>query len=172
MFENPEIAIDDLPDMEELEWGKLHPDFVRRLQVQNALFALVPIVGATAFSIFLRAFLIQTVLLWVLAIGFASVLLIWPTISVPRRGYVVRDKDIVFRSGVIFRSVTAIPYNRIQHVETSNTPLDRKFDIATLQLFTAGGSGGDLRISGLGMDVAEKLRVHVLDKIGASIENA
>ena len=111
-------------------------------------------------------------LLWVLAIGFAIVLLVWPTISVPRRGYVVRDKDIVFRSGVIFRSVTAIPYNRILHVETSNTPLDRKFDIATLQLFTAGGSGGDLRISGLGMDVAEKLRVHVLDKIGASIENA
>jgi membrane protein YdbS with pleckstrin-like domain len=73
---------------------------------------------------------------------------------------------------VVFRSVTAIPYNRIQHVETSSTPLDRKFDIAALQLFTAGGSGGDLKISGLGADVAERLRVYILDKIGASIEHA
>jgi membrane protein YdbS with pleckstrin-like domain len=172
MFQNPEIAIEELPDMEELEWGKLHPRFVRRIQVQNGLFALVPIAGASAFGILLHTFLVQTVLLSVLAIGFAVILVAWPAISVPRRGYVVRDKDIVFRSGVVFRSVTAIPYNRIQHVETSSTPLDRKFDIAALQLFTAGGSGGDLKISGLGADVAERLRVYILDKIGASIEHA
>ena len=172
MFQNPEIAIEDLPDMEELEWGKLHPRFVRRIQVQNGLVALAPIAGATVFSILLHTFLIQTVLLWVLASGFAVLLITWPTISVPRRGYVVRDKDIVFRSGVVFRSVTAIPYNRIQHVETSSTPLDRKFGIAALQLFTAGGSGGDLKIHGLGAEVAEQLRVYILDKIGASIEHA
>jgi len=92
-------------------------------------------------------------------------------ISVPRRGYVVRDKDIVFKSGVIWRSVTAIPFNRVQHVETSNTPLDRKFGLANLQIFTAGGAGGDLKISGLGADIAEQLRVYILDKVGASIEN-
>ena len=101
----------------------------------------------------------------------AALLLGWPTLSVPRKGYVVRDKDIVFRSGVIWRSVTAIPFNRIQHVETSSTPFDRRFDIATLQLFTAGGAGGDLRIDGLGRDTAEQLRVFTLEKAGASIEN-
>jgi membrane protein YdbS with pleckstrin-like domain len=172
MFQNPEIAIEDLPDMEELEWGKLHPRFVRRIQVQNGLVALVPIAGATVFSILLHTALIQTVLPWVLAIGFAVLLITWPTISVPRRGYVVRDKDIVFRSGVAFQSVTAIPYNRIQHVETSSDPLDRKFDLATLQVFTAGGSGGDLKIDGLGKDVAEQLRAYILKKVGASIESA
>jgi membrane protein YdbS with pleckstrin-like domain len=68
--------------------------------------------------------------------------------------------------------VTAIPFNRIQHVETSSDPLDRKFDLATLQLFTAGGSGGDLKIDGLGKDVAEQLRAYILKKVGASIESA
>ncbi len=81
-----------------------------------------------------------------------------------------RDKDIVFKSGVIWRSVTAIPFNRIQHVETSSTPLDRRFGLANLQIFTAGGSGGDLRISGLGSGAAEQLRIYILDKVGASIE--
>ena len=109
---------------------------------------------------------------WVFAILFAIPFLAWPSIAVPRRGYVVRDKDIVFRCGVIFRSVTAVPFNRIQHVETSSTPLDRKFDIAALQIFTAGGSGGDLKIDGLSADVAERLRVYILDKVGASVEDA
>ncbi|MDH3749467.1 MAG: PH domain-containing protein, partial [Gammaproteobacteria bacterium] len=86
-------------------------------------------------------------------------------------GYVIRSKDIVFKSGVFWRSVTAVPFNRVQHVETNNTPLDRKFGLANLQIFTAGGSGGDLSISGLGADVAERLRIYILDKVGASIEN-
>jgi hypothetical protein len=101
----------------------------------------------------------------------AAIAMIWPGISVQRQGYVVRDKDILFRKGVIWQSVTAIPFNRIQHVETSSTPIDRKLDLATLQLFTAGGSGGDLKIGGLGTAVAEKLRVFILNKAGAAIEH-
>ena len=172
MFQNPEIALEDLPGMEDLDWQKLHPDFVRRMQVEHALIALAPLAGVAVLSVLLHIPLLQTVLLWALAIGFAIVFVSWPRISVPRRGYVVRDKDIVFRSGVIWQSVTAIPYNRIQHVETSNTPLDRKFDVATLQLFTAGGSGGDLKIDGLGAEVAEQLRIYILGKVGVSIETA
>ena len=98
--------------------------------------------------------------------------LLWPGIAVPRRGYALRDKDILFRKGVLWQSVTAVPFNRIQHVETSSTPLDRKFGLATLQLFTAGGSSGDLKIDGLGEDIAEQLRVCILDKAGAVIEHA
>jgi len=172
MFQNPEIAIDDLPDMDDLEWQQLHPKFIRRLQVQHALISLAPLAGAMAFTLLLNAPALPTSLLWLLAVGFGIVFVSWPVIAVPRRGYVIRDKDIVFRSGVVWRSVTAIPYNRIQHVETSNTPLDRKFGVATLQLFTAGGSGGDLKIDGLGTDIAEQLRVYVLDKVGVSIESA
>ena len=91
-------------------------------------------------------------------------------ISVPKKGYAVRDKDIVYKSGVFWRSVTTIPFNRIQHVEKSSTPLDRKFNLATLQLFTAGGTGGDLNIHGLPAKTAEKLRTFILNKVGSSIE--
>jgi len=98
--------------------------------------------------------------------------MVWPGIAVPRRGYALRDKDILFHKGVIWRSVTAVPFNRIQHVETSSTPMDRRYGLATLQLFTAGGSSGDLKIDGLGKDIAEQLRVFILDKAGAVIEHA
>lgn len=172
MFENPEIEIDALPDATDLDWQPLHPRYVRCLQVEHLFFALIPFVPVTIVSILVPLPAIVLVLAWAGILAVAVILLAWPGIAVPRRGYVVRDRDIVFRSGVVWRSVTAIPYNRIQHVETSNTPLDRKFGVASLQLFTAGGSGGDLKIGGLAADVAERLRVHVLHKAGASIETA
>jgi len=172
MFENPEIPLEALPDAESPGWEALHPRYVRCLQLQLFLVALAPFIPATIISIFATGPLVVKSMMWMVVLVVAVTLVSWPAIAVPRRGYVVRDKDILFRSGVIFRSVTAVPYNRIQHVETSSTPFDRKFGIASLQLFTAGGTGGDLKIGGLGKDVAEQLRIYVLDKAGASVEDA
>jgi membrane protein YdbS with pleckstrin-like domain len=171
MFQNPEIALDDLPDMEDLEWQQMHPRYVRRMLVERILIALAALVASSLPYLLLGGLFKPIVPIWALVIVFALPFLSWPLISVPRRGYVVRDRDIVFKSGVMWRSVTAIPYNRVQHVETSSTPFDRKFGIANLQVFTAGGSGGDLQISGLGSDTAEQLRVYILGKVGASIED-
>jgi len=172
MFQNPEIALDELPDMEDLDWQQMHPSFARRMQVERAIMVAVIAVATIALNLLVDNVFIETFMLWVPLIIVAVPLLIWPLISIPRRGYVVRDKDIVFKSGIVWRSVTAIPYNRVQHVETSNTPLDRKFGLANLQIYTAGGSGGDLKIFGLGADTAEQLRIYILNKVGASIENA
>ena len=171
MFENPEIALDELPDTDVLDWERLHPLYARALRIVAAIVLTIIAVVATALTFIPNVPLAAFVALYSLLAIAAAVAMIWPGISVQRQGYVVRDKDILFRKGVIWRSVTAIPFNRIQHVETSSTPIDRKLDLATLQLFTAGGSGGDLKIDGLGTDIAEKLRVFILDKAGAAIEH-
>ena len=171
MFQNPEIALHTLPDMDDLDWQQIHPTYARRLQLERALFVSAIAIATLAATLILDIPVDKAIMFWIPLIVFAIPLLVWPLVSVPRRGYVVRDKDIVFKSGVIWRSVTAVPFNRVQHVETSNTPLDRKFGLANLQIFTAGGSGGDLRISGLAADTAEQLRVYVLEKVGVSIEN-
>lgn len=171
MFENAEVPVDDLPGTDDLDWKPLHPAYVRRLQVHALLFWFVLLAGAAVFTVFLHWLVVPTVLVWVAVIGLGIVNVVWPTVSVPRCGYVAREHDIVYRSGVLWRSVTAVPYNRIQHVETANTPLDRRFGLASLQLFTAGGAGGDLKIAGLDRKAAERLRVHVVGKAGASIES-
>ena len=170
MFANPEIELDALPGTENLNWTKLSPRYARQMQVQSMLTVVVFVIIATVANYIPNVLFIQTLPLWILAAVLTVFSLLRPAIVVPRKGYVVRDKDIIFKSGVIWRSVTAIPFNRIQHVETSSNPLDRKFDLATLQLFTAGGSGGDLKIDGLEKDTAEQLRVFILEKVGASIE--
>ena len=172
MFENPEIPLAELPAVESLEWQPLDSSFVRRMLAERLIVAVV--IGIALHVpgfVFSEAFN-PPVPPWVPFILFAVPFLAWPFIAVPRRGYVVRDRDVVFRRGVFFRSVTAIPFNRVQHVETSSTPLDRKFDLAALQIYTAGGSGGDLKIEGIGAAVAERLRGYILEKTGSSIEDA
>jgi membrane protein YdbS with pleckstrin-like domain len=172
MFQNPEIDLDALPDADHLQWQGLDPTYKRRLRVQLAIVVVIVTVALAIPTIVVNVPFKIAALIIGAVIFVAAGLMIWPAVAVPRRGYVVRDKDIVFRSGVVWRSVTAVPFNRIQHVETSSDPLDRKFDLATLKIFTAGGSGGDLKIDGLGKDIAEQLRAFILKKVGTIVENA
>ncbi len=177
MFENPEIARDDLPQVATVDWQSMDPKFIRRLLTEAVLALVFVTIGIGSLQVvFNIAFAdeklgISLAWLWLLVPLLGIPLLAWPLISVPRIGYAIRDKDIIYKSGVFWHTVTAIPFNRIQHVEKSSTPLDRRFGIATLQLFTAGGSGGDLKIHGLPAQLAENLRVFILEKVGASIEH-
>ena len=75
----------------------------------------------------------------------------------PRRGYAVRERDITYRTGWLFRSTTTVPFGMIQHSELSQGPVSRKLGLNHLKLFTAGGSG-NLRIAGLENESAQALR--------------
>lgn len=177
MFNNEEISTEDLPQVEEVTWHSMDPRLMRRLQVEAgiATFFVIVLVGFLTF-IFSIAFADDEVpfsfgWLWVVPVIVGGVLFTWPSLSVPKRGYAIRDKDILYKAGVFWHTVTAVPFNRIQHVEKSSTPLDRRFELATLQLFTAGGSGGDLKIHGLATERAESVRTFILEKVGKIVEH-
>jgi membrane protein YdbS with pleckstrin-like domain len=170
MFQNPEVDIDELPGADEVDWRNLHKLYAQRIRVQILIVVAIAAAAITALKLVLNIPLTPFVVLCSLLAVVALVLLLRSGISIPRRGFVLRDKDILFRKGIIWRAVTAIPFNRIQHVKTSSTPLDRRYGLATLQLFTAGGSSGDLKIDGLDKDVAEDLRKFILSKVGAIVE--
>jgi len=178
MFENAEISPEDLPSVDSVDWQSMDARFLRRQLTESAISIFIVTVGIGALrTIFGIAFADADIdfsfgWLWLVPVLLGIPLFSWPLISVPRKGYSVRDHDIVYKSGVFWRTVTAIPFNRIQHVEKSSTPLDRRFQIATLQLFTAGGTGGDLKIHGLSAKTAEKLRFYILEKIGSSVEQS
>lgn len=172
MFENPEIPVAELPGTADVDWQSLDPAYKRLRRLQGAIVAAVIVVPVIVITWQTGLAMGVKGLSWIFWLVASSLLLLWPGIAVPKRGYVLRDKDLLFRKGVIWRSVTAVPFNRIQHVETSSTPFDRRFGLATLQLFTAGGSGGDLKIEGLPQKRAEELRIFILQKAGASVEHA
>ena len=174
MFVNPEIPLDSLPGTETLEWTPLHPRFARRLQVA-ALIRAVFIVGAwSAFHLRVVPFIAEYLpwlptFAWTIIGAFCLWSLVWPLVAVPRRGYVVREKDLLYKSGVLWRSVKAFPFNRVQHTKLDSTPLDRRFGLSSLSVFPAGAGAGN-RIRGLGQETAERLRVYISERIEADGE--
>ncbi len=177
MFVNPEVPLDSLPGVERLDWQPLHPRFVRRLQA-GALFRVLVVVGilggaqltATGAAGAAGPPEWLSSLAWTLIAALAMGWLGWPAIAVPRWGYVVREQDIVYKSGVLWQSVKAVPFNRVQHTKIDSSPLDRRFGLANLSIFPAGAGGH--RIRGLGADKAEQLRAFVSAQIEAETGEA
>ena len=79
------------------------------------------------------------------------------------KSYAVRTHDIAYRSGLFWRKVVVLPFNRIQHVEVTSGPLQRRYALATLKFYTAGGRSVDLKIEGLLAEDAERLRANILE---------
>ena len=73
----------------------------------------------------------------------------------------LRENDISYKSGLLFFTMTSIPLNRLQHCEVSQGPLGRLFDLASVKIYTAGGSTSDLSIGGLKKEAAHRLRDHI-----------
>ena len=170
MFENRQIAIENLPSLDAIDWQPMHRSLVVQMILKRLIFVAILIAAPIIANVIPGVRIAPTE--WILAaVGISSVfILVWPAIAVPRIGIASREKDIAYRHGVIWRSVTAIPFSRIQHVETSRGPLDRRFGTASLQLFTAGGSSGDLHVHGLDAEHAERLRGFVVSRIGEQLE--
>lgn len=72
-------------------------------------------------------------------------------------GYQLRRDDLVFRRGILWQRVVAVPYGRMQLVDITHGPLDRGFGIAQLKLVTAAAASG-VTIPGLTQEAAEQLR--------------
>lgn len=88
-------------------------------------------------------------------------LLLWLLWLVPRQvraiGYAEADDDLVIRRGILFKSMSIVPYGRMQFVDVHQGPLDRHFGISSVQLHTASAST-DATLPGLPADEASRLR--------------
>jgi membrane protein YdbS with pleckstrin-like domain len=98
------------------------------------------------------------------------VLFVWRLVIVhlafPKKGYLLREHDVSYRSGLLFYKLTTIPFNRIQHVEVSQNMIEKSFGLASVKVFTAGGSVSDLSIPGLLPDQAHQIESYLLSKVG------
>ncbi|OKK18513.1 hypothetical protein AMK16_19720 [Streptomyces sp. CB00455] len=71
--------------------------------------------------------------------------------------YAERVDDLLISRGVLWREQTVVPYGRMQLVEVTSGPLERRFGLASVQLHTAAAAT-DARIPGLVPAEAERLR--------------
>ena len=166
LFENNEIDIGSLPKVELGTFQKLDSNYLVVSYIGSFIFFLM-----LGFGLIVAYFITDISDIPYLFLGLMVFWGLWTLTSFiltglgfKMKGYILRDKDIVYRKGVIFKSLTTIPFNRVQHCEVSQGLIQRMFDLHTLQIFTAGGSNSDLSIPGLKADTAQRIKNFIINK--------
>lgn len=90
----------------------------------------------------------------------------WPTVRYRHWTYRLGVDTLDLEHGVAFRTRSVIPYFRVQHVDTSQGPIDRRLGLANLKVQTAS-SATDADIPGLSTSDADEIRRVILDRAGA-----
>ena len=76
--------------------------------------------------------------------------------------------ELVLREGLFWISTTALPYTRLQHVNLSQGPAERKFNLVTLKCFSAGSGVAEIDLPGINAELAEHIRQHLLSRASAT----
>lgn len=144
-------------------WHQISPRYVVSQILQNVIFIVLVVVAAVVLNIVLHQ---QWV--WIPA-GIMLLITVFALIILARQakaiGYMLRADDIVFRKGILWQRMIAVPYGRMQLVDITQGPLDRAFGIAQLKMVTAAATTG-VQIPGLTQEAAEALRdtlIHVAE---------
>ncbi len=85
----------------------------------------------------------------------------WPAARHKRLRYLVDEGGLRIRRGVFWRKVIWIPISRVQHTDVSQGPLQRKYELATLTVHTAGTAGASISLAGLEHGIATRLSDHL-----------
>ncbi len=103
--------------------------------------------------------------LWVLAWVPASGLVFWGRYR--RLGVLVTRDGLALRSGFIGYRLTAHLFRKVQRVSVTQSPLQRRKDMATLRLYLASGT---VRVPYQDLEYARQLRDYVLFKAESSTQ--
>lgn len=163
-FEN--IAVISFPELSENEFLSIEKKYLNVIYINFFIlfFASISVVflvdftniiniSAFSFWIYIALIIAFTIQFLILKIGFS------------KRKYLVRSKDISYKSGLFFMKTTTVPFHRIQHIEINQGPFSRFFNLAVLSVFTAGNSSDDLKIRGIKMTDASKIKEFISTQI-------
>jgi len=72
--------------------------------------------------------------------------------------YELQEDALYLERGVVTQVETAVPFVRVQHVDTQRGPIARLLGLASVVVYTAGSRGADVTVPGLTPDRARELR--------------
>ena len=165
-FSNRRLEANSLPTIQQISYDGLNKEYLTVSVISYTIFWVI-IVSAVLIASFFDEqgrpvwvnLTIAAVLFFLIVASYVLTIL-----GFRRKLYAVREKDIIYKKGLLWRSSVIIPFNRIQHAEVHQGPLDRLFGLSNLKIYTAGGSSSDLSIPGLSPETAQRIKHFVMRK--------
>ncbi len=166
-FSNQPINTSELPKFQEVNLLKPQSKYFNIILINISLISVVLIGGILIFFYMKPEVFSQRgkIVLGTLAFVFLGFLYIIYMLEFSKRGYCFREKDVIYKEGFISQTTTLVPFNRVQHVALHQGLFSRFFGLASLELFTAGGSSSDLKITGLLLADAQNFKELIIQKI-------
>lgn len=166
-FTNSVLIPEDLPEIKSETFHMLDKKYLTIIFLRIFLFALI--LSGTFIAFLLISNEKPPVLVFVIVVSVIVILLTYSSLisilGFPRKGYLVREKDVSYKKGLITFKQTTVPFNRIQHVEVNQGVLEKLFQLSSVNIYTAGGSSSDLSIPGLPVGAAQKLKAFLSERI-------
>ena len=166
-FTNETMDTRQLPQFETVAFESLQAKYAwvvfANLMVRIVLLVLAPLVLSR-----IKPELFDSQLWMILAVVLPILVLFMSLISYigfKKKGFAFRNHDVLFRNGIIATNTIVIPYNRVQHLALHEGILSRYFGLATIEIFTAGGSSSDIVIPGIAKEQAENIKQLLMGKI-------
>jgi hypothetical protein len=159
-------AVTSYPEITQTDFKSINKRYFKVIVIQTTLIFTVLFI-AIVFMNYKDLFQWSEYSVWLyvmLSVVFMLILFL-KIIGFKKRKYAVREKDISYKKGVFFRSLTTVPFNRIQHIEIDQGPVARYFGLVALSVFTAGDSSDDLKVSGLLKKDAVQIKEFISTKI-------
>ena len=146
-------------DIGDGEWRRVSPKYVVVDLIGEAIFAVV-VAAATV----ILALLLEATWPWWVGAALLVAVLIGAAFT-PRRirsiGYQLRQDDLLFRRGIMWTRIVAVPYGRMQLIDINRGPVARAFGLAELKFVTASAATA-IVLPGLPEGEAERLRDHLV----------
>ncbi|MBK8622642.1 MAG: PH domain-containing protein [Saprospiraceae bacterium] len=171
-FTNEVQEVSQLPHIEGVTFTHLNQRYRTVLKTESLIFSLVIWIGCVIlfyFSPDLRTFPFNAMVIF-LVIAITGMITWMGFYAWNYKGYAVRQHDILFKTGIFFRSTLIVAFNRVQHAEIQQGPIDRWFGLSSVTLYTAGGSSSDLTIPGLSPEDAAAIKNHIMKKMSSDEE--
>jgi len=167
-FVNLQLNLSELPNADELVMEPMAETYEREVKTQLLIIFLPILIASVLPFLFTQIMLLLMIPVFALLVATLISTLVIRKARV--KGVALREFDVAYRSGLFWRKTVIVAFNRVQHVEVSSGPLQRKYGLATVKFFTAGGSSVDLKVDGLSTERAEQMRAFIADKIDESVE--
>jgi membrane protein YdbS with pleckstrin-like domain len=88
--------------------------------------------------------------------------IVYPSLEYKQWRYIITKDKVEFSEGIYWTKTVVIPIVRVQHIKINQGPINRKFNLADLQIYTAGGIH---KIPNIEMEKADEISNFLKDKV-------
>ena len=131
-------------DISQIPSTRIHQDAIKAWKLSGLLWAAIfYIIPGFFWFLYTQTLEMNVNFILVVATSFVVIILhifigiILPNIRWKRWRYEVSEKGIDLQRGIIITKRTIIPINRVQHVDTAQGPIYRKYGLSSISLSTA-----------------------------------